>query len=364
MRQTPLILVVDDNDDNIAILEARLAAQGYETTTAVDGEAAIDAARAHLPDAILLDVMMPKLDGFEVCRRLKADESLPFIQIILVTAKTTTADVVAGLDAGADDYLTKPVDQAALIARLRANLRVKALQDQVREQASTLERRVAEQVAKIENMGRLRRFLSPQIAEAIVASGDKTILDHHRRDITVVFCDLRGFTSFSESAEPEDVMGVLHQYHVALGPLIHQYEGTLERFLGDGLMVIFNDPVPCPDPAVRAVRMAVAMREQVNELAKAWRRRGFDLGFGVGVATGYATLGRIGFEGRYDYAAIGGVSNLGARLCDEALHGQILISQRVVPAVEDIAELEPLGELELKGFNRPVATYNVVQLTD
>ena len=369
MRDPPLILIADDNADNLEILEARLTGQGYATVTARDGDEAMDAARAHKPDAILLDVMMPKLDGFEVCRRLKADDALPFMPIILVTAKAATEDVVTGLDAGADDYLTKPVDQAALVARLRANLRIKELYDTVQAQTEeladwtkSLEARVAEQVAEMGRVGRLRRFLSPQIADAVVAAGDECVLESHRRDITVVFCDLRGFTAFAETAEPEDVMGLLAEYHGALGPLIHEYEGTLERFLGDGLMVIFNDPVPCPDPAERAVRMAVAMRDKVGELAGAWRRRGFDLGFGVGIAQGYATLGRIGFEGRYDYAAIGGVPNLSARLCDEAEPGQILVSQRVVPAVEDLAELKPLGELTLKGFHRPVPAHNVVGL--
>ncbi len=369
MRDPPLILIADDNADNLEILEARLTGQGYATVTARDGEEAMQAARAHAPDAILLDVMMPKMDGFEVCRRLKADDALPFMPIILVTAKVATEDVVTGLDAGADDYLTKPVDQAALVARLRANLRIKDLHDKVQAQAAeladwtkTLEGRVADQVEEVERMGRLRRFLSPQIADAVVAAGDERVLESHRREITVVFCDLRGFTAFAEGAEPEDVMGLLGDYHGALGPIIHEYEGTLERFLGDGLMVIFNDPVPCPNPAERAVRMAVDMRARVATLAETWRRRGFNLGFGVGIAQGYATLGRIGFEGRYDYAAIGGVPNLSARLCDEAEAGQILVGQRVVPAVEEFAELEPLGDLTLKGFHRPVPAYNVVQL--
>ena len=208
-------------------------------------------------------------------------------------------------------------------------------------------------------MGRLRRFLSPQIAELIVSSGEEKILESHRREITVVFCDLRGFTQFAETAEPEEVVGVLREYHEALGKLIHKYEATLERFAGDGLMVWFNDPLPCPDPSVRAVRMAVEMRSDVVQLAAKWRKLGHELGFGVGIAQGYATLGRIGFEGRFDYAAIGTVVNLAARLCNEAGDGKILIDRKVHAAIEMLAITEPAGELLLKGLHRPIATFNV-----
>ena len=245
--------------------------------------------------------------------------------IILVTAKADPDDIVAGLEAGGDEYLTKPVDHAALVARVRSILRIKALHDTVQEQAAqleewnrTLEQRVAAQVAEIERLGTLKRFLAPQVAELIVSAGDERLLESHRREITVVFCDLRGFTAFAETSEPEEVMGVLRQYHAALGELIFRHEGTLERFVGDGLVVLFNDPLPCPDPSARAVRMAIEMRARVAELAEGWRRQGHELGFGVGIAQGYATLGRIGFEGRFDYAAIGPVANLASRLCDEA----------------------------------------------
>jgi len=208
----------------------------------------------------------------------------------------------------------------------------------------------------------LRRFLSPQLAEMIVSAGDERILESHRREITVVFTDLRGFTAFAETAEPEDVMGVLREYHTAMGELIFRFQGTLERFTGDGLMVFFNDPIPVPEPPAQAVRMAVAMRERAAELGRAWRRRGHDLGFGVGVAVGYATLGRIGFEGRWDYGAIGSVTNLAARLCGEAEAGQILISERVHLMIEDLIQAEPLGLLALKGFLRPVGAYNVLAI--
>ena len=377
MRTPPRILVADDNAMNVDILRTRLAAHGYEILIAADGEEAVDVARRERPDLILLDIMMPKLDGLEVCRRLRADRGLPFMPIILVTAKGDTKDVVAGLEAGGDEYLTKPVDQAALLARVKSMLRIKALHDTAQEQGArleaqagelaewsrTLERRVAEQLAELERVNRFRRFLSPQLADVIVSSGGDKLLESHRREITVVFCDLRGFTAFAETAEPEEVMVVLRAYHQAMGKLIFRHEGTLERFAGDGLMVFFNDPVPCPDPATRAVQMAVGMRERVGELEVEWRKRGFRLEFGVGIALGYATLGKIGFEGRFDYGAIGTVTNLAARLCDAARGGQILVSQRVYAAVEGQVEAEPVGELSLKGFLKPTPAFNVVRLT-
>ena len=376
MRSPPRILVADDNLANVDILRTRLASQGYEVVTAMDGEAALTAAREHRPDLILLDVMMPKRDGFEVCRLLKADTMLPFMPIILVTAKAETRDIVGGLESGADEYLTKPVDHAALTARVKSILRIKALHDTVLEQSArleaqaaelaewnqTLERRVSEQLGEIERVSRLKRFLAPQLAELVMSMGGERLLESHRRDVAVVFCDLRGFTAFAETAEPEEVMEVLRQYHAVLGEIIHRFEGTLERFLGDGLMVLFNDPIPCADATARAVRMAVEMRESVTRLAGQWHKRGHVLGFGVGIDQGYATLGRIGFEGRFDYAAIGTVANVASRLCGEAKSGQILISHRVLDAVEDLVEAEPFGELMLKGLSRAVSAHGVVRL--
>jgi class 3 adenylate cyclase/CheY-like chemotaxis protein len=376
VRTPPLILIVDDNPANVEIFQMRLAANNYEIITATDGEMGLAAARKKQPDLILLDIMMPKMDGIEVCRHLRADPSLSFMPIIMVTAKTDPKDVVAGLEAGGDEYLTKPVDPAALVARVKSMLRIKDLHDTVLEQSvkleaqsaqlvewnRTLEQRVSEQLSELERIGRLKRFLSPQLAELIVSSEDEEVLESHRREITVVFCDLRGFTAFSESGEPEEVMGVLREYHEAMGTLIFRFEGTLERFAGDGLMVFFNDPLPCTDPAARAVKMAVAMRERVSELSKEWQKRSHQLGFGVGIAQGYATLGKIGFEGRFDYAAIGTVTNVASHLCDEAQAEQILISQRVYGAVEELVDVEPLGELALKGLNRPTAAYNVLSL--
>ncbi len=369
MRTPARILIVDDNPMNVDILQSCLAFHGYEIITATDGEEALAAAGEKQPDLILLDVMMPKIDGLEVCRRLKADPSLPFMPVILVTAKADSKDVVAGFGAGADEYLTKPVDQDALVARVRSMLRIKSLHDtteglaaQLAEWNKALEQRVQEQVAQLERLGRLKRFFSPQLAELIVAGDAEDPLKSHRREVTVIFLDLRGFTAFAETAEPEEVMGVLREYHAEMGKLILAHEGTLERFTGDGMMIFFNDPVPVPNPAEQAIRMAVAMRDGVAELTRTWRKRGYDLDFGVGIAQGYATIGAIGFEGRWDYGAIGTVTNLAARLCGEAKPGQILISRRLLGTVETLIEVEPVGELSLKGFARPVTAHNVLGL--
>jgi adenylate cyclase len=378
VRTPSRILIADDNALNVDVLRTRLAAHGYEIVTAADGEEALAAARESLPDLILLDVMMPKVDGLDVCRRLKADPALPFIPVIMVTAKTDTRDIVAGLEAGGDEYLTKPVDQAALVARVKSMLRIKALHDTVQEQAARLEaqtaqlaawnerlqQRVEEQLAELERASRLRRFLAPQLVDLVLSSGGEALLESHRREITVVACDLRGATAFGEAAEPEEVMGVLRQYHQAMGELIFEYGATFEGFRGDGLFMFFNDPLPCPDPPARAVRMAVAMQGRMAELTESWRRRGHDLGMGVGIAQGYATLGQIGFEGRYDYGSVGGVSNLAARLCDQAQPGQILVSQRVYAEVEELAHAERLPDLTLKGFPRPVPAYSVLRLME
>ena len=369
MRTPPRVLIADDNPTNVRILRARLAGEGYDIVTAGDGEEALAVARETRPDLILLDVMMPKLDGLEVCRRLKAMPDFPFTPIIIVTAMTDAKDIVAGLEAGADEYLTKPVDHAALAARVNSMLRIKSLHDTVTAQAeeiaswnATLERRVAEQVGELERVGRLKRFFSPQLADAIVAGGAADPLRSHRREISVVFLDLRGFTAFAETAEPEEVSHVLGAYHGEMGRLILEHEGTLERFTGDGMMIFFNDPVPVANPEERSVRMAEAMRARVRALGAEWRRRGHDLDFSVGIAKGYATIGAIGFEGRWDYAAIGSVTNLAARLCSEASRDQILISQRIYAAVSDLVEVKEVGPLQLKGFHRPVVAYEVVRL--
>jgi adenylate cyclase len=374
LRTPPRILAVDDVPANLDILRVRLESQGYEVVTAVDGEDALARVAETEPDLILLDIMMPKLDGIEVAKRLKQDASRRFIPIILVTAKADTKDVVVGLEAGGDDYLTKPFEHAALMARVRSLLRIKQLHDTVSDQAqllqnktteladlnASLEQRVAEQTAEIERISRLQRFLAPQVAETLSASEEHAALVSHRREITVLFCDLRGFTAFTESSDPEEVMAVLGEYHEAVGKLIFSYEGTLERFLGDGIMIIFNDPIPIPDHCERAVQLALDMRASVGALSTKWRSAGHDLGFGIGIATGYATLGLIGFEKRREYTAIGRVTNLASRLCDEARDGQIVVAQRTYTAIQQQAEIETLGELTLKGLARPIPAYHVV----
>jgi class 3 adenylate cyclase/putative methionine-R-sulfoxide reductase with GAF domain len=252
-------------------------------------------------------------------------------------------------------------DQAAIaIENLRLLDELRDRTEEVEKLNRLLERRVADQVGEIERMSRLRRFLPPQVADLIVASGSEKQLESHRREITALFCDLRGFTGFSESADPEDVMTLLREYHEALGASIIKYSGTLERYAGDGVMVVFNDPVPVENPALLAVLMALEMREAIGALTETWRRWGHEIGFGIGIAHGFATLGTIGFGGRFDYAAIGTVSNVASRLCDEAKPGQILISPRVLTKVEDAVKAEPVGEFELKGIRRPLAAYNVV----
>ena len=369
----PTLLVVDDNEDNRYTLTRRLSREGFSNiATATNGREALELLRAKPIDLVLLDIMMPDMNGYEVLEHLKADPQLQHIPVIMISAVDEIESVIRCVELGAEDYLSKPFNPTLLRARVGATLERKKLHDQVRAQAAdlaawnqTLEQRVADQLTEIERMGRLKRFLSPQIADLVVSSGDgERVLESHRRAVTVVFCDLRGFTSFAETAEPEEVMAVLRAYQDVLGPLIYKHEGTLERFAGDGLNVLFNDPLPCSDPSVRAVRMAIDMRDAVANLAVEWRKLGHDLGFGIGIAHGYATLGRIGFEGRYDYSAIGTVVNLAARLCAEARGGQILVDGKVQMAVETLTDIEPLGDLALKGMQRPVSAFNILGMRD
>ena len=353
------ILVVDDMPRNVKLLADVLAARGFAVSTAASGPEALDRLAAEPVDLVLLDVQMPEMSGYEVCARIRATPATAMLPVVMVTALDPAQERVKGLEAGADDFLTKPVSQPELLARVRSLLRIKHLHDELTRVNAGLERRVEEQGGQLERLDRLRRFFSPQLAELIVAGGAEDPLRTHRREITVVFLDLRGFTAFAETAEPEEVMGVLREYHAAMGALVLEHEGTLERFTGDGMMIFFNDPVVVENPSERAVRMATAMRARVSDLATRWRKLGYDLDFGVGIAQGYATLGAIGFEGRWDYGAIGNVTNLASRLCAEAKPGQILIARRVYAAVEELVEAEPVGELSLKGFSRPIPTYDV-----
>ena len=363
------ILVVDDLPQNVKLLADLLGAKGFAVATASSGPEGLLKVETERPDLVLLDVMMPEMSGYEVCRKIRDNPATGILPVVMVTSLDPAQERIRGLEAGADDFLTKPVNQAELLARVRSLVRVKQLYDTVQTQAAqlaelnkTLERRVSEQVAQLDRLGRLERFFSPQLAELILAGDAEDPLRSHRREVTVVLLDLRGFTAFAETAEPEEVMGVLREYHTDMGRLILEHEGTLERFTGDGMMVFFNDLVPVANPAERATRMALAMRDRVRDLRVKWRKRGVDLDLGVGIAQGYATIGAIGFEGRLDYGAIGTVTNLAARLCGEAKPGQILVSQRLQGTVEDLAEAEVVGELVLKGFSKPVSAFNVIGL--
>ncbi len=365
------ILVVDDVAKNVKLLADVLAMKGFRISTAASGEEALESIKNNPPDLVLLDVMMPGLTGYDVCRAVRADPLHAVLPIVLVTALDPGKERINGLEAGADDFLSKPINQAELMARVRSLLRIKSLYDQVQQQKAellqwnqTLEQRVSEGVQQLAKLGQLKRFFSPALAEAILAGGANDPLKSHRREITVVFLDLRGFTAFTETADPEEVMAVLGEYHRAMGLLIQAHEGTLERFSGDGLMVFFNDPVVILDAAPRAVRMALDMQREMKSLTVGWSRRGYELQMGVGIAQGFATIGGIGFEGRIDYGAIGNVTNMSARLCGEAKGGEILVSQRVrgalqVAQVSDVL-IEEAGELTLKGFGRPVPAWRAL----
>ena len=362
------ILVVDDNAANVRLLSDLLIVHGYRVRTAVDGDACLAAVAEKIPDLVLLDVIMPGMDGFMVCRTLRRDPRHQMLPIVLVTSLDPHGERVKGLDAGADDFLSKPIHAPELLARVRSLLRVKQLYDQVDAQArelatwnETLEARVAEEVAKNARLARLKRFVSPQLADLIVAGGAEDPLKSHRREIAVVFIDLRGFTSFAENTEPERVMLALHEYHAAMGHLVQRYAGTLERFTGDGMMVFFNDPVPIPDPARRAVEMARDMRDATAQLSLSWKKHGYDLGAGLGVAYGYATLGAIGFEDRVDYSAIGTVTNLAARLCSEAPAGEVYLSQRVHAEIDGHFRTESLGPITIRGLSRDQLAYRLLE---
>ena len=344
MSDAPVILVVDDVPHNLRLLEAVLTPHGYSVLTATSGEEALKRVESAPVDLVLLDIVMPAIDGYEVCRRLRAQERTRFLPVVMVTASGEQEKRHA-IEAGADDFVAKPFDQAELVARVRSLLRIKRYHDTIEAWNR-----------------RLRRFLAPQVADLVLSSGDGSFLESHRAEITVVFCDLHKFTAFAEAVEPEEVMAVVRAYHAALGEQIHRFEATLERFTGGRLMAFFNDPVPCPDAPERAVRMAVAIRNRVWELAERWHRMGYDLHLGIGIAQGHATLGAIGFEGRSDYAAIGTVTILAERLCEATEPGQILASQLIHAATEEIVIAQPLGEINLRGFARPTRAFDILGL--
>jgi class 3 adenylate cyclase len=362
----PKVLIVDDTPLNLKLLGDLLAIKGYAVTTAPSGEEALAKLVADTPDIVLLDVMMPGLSGYDVCRRIRANADTALLPVVMVTSLDPQQERVRGIEAGADDFLSKPINQPELFARVRSLLRVKALQDEVRRQAEALKRwndeledRVSQQVEQLQRLSQLKRFFAPAVAEAIVSAGEQSILSLHRREICYVFVDLRGFTAFTDTTEPEEVQAVLHDYHAAMGPLITEHEGTLDRFAGDGILVFFNDPLPVSEPPRRAARMALAMRERFAVLREQWLDNGYDLDLGIGIARGYATLGAFGFEGRFDYSAIGGVVNLAARLCGEANSGQILIDQRMRAALGETFVIEPVGKMALKGFVQAVTAFQL-----
>ena len=364
------ILVVDDVPENVRLLEAVLDAHGYDVVTATDGRSALDLSLSARPDLVLLDVMMPPPDGLAVCSQLRQQEETAVLPVIMLTASEGSEKTTA-IEAGADDFLPKPFDREELLTRIRSLLRIKRYHDTIKAQAAelldlnrTLEERVQTQVEELERLRRLRRFLSPQLADAIVESGDESILASHRRQVAMFFADLRGWTNFVDAVEPEELMRVLGEFHGIIGSLVGRFDATVGFIEGDGVQLFFNDPIEIPDAALRAVRLGCALREEMAELTLRWQKRGYDLDLGAGIALGYATCGEVGFEGRSDYAAIGAVTNLASRLADEATAGQILISQRLYAEVEDAIDVKPVGEFTLKGFQRPVAAFNVIAIRD
>jgi class 3 adenylate cyclase len=353
------ILVVDDTAFNRQLLARLLRGIGHETVEAEDGQQALDRLRdpaAPPIDVILLDIVMPVMDGYETLAALARDPALRHLPVIVISGVDELASVVRCIRMGATDYLPKTVDPEILRARIEASLAQKRLHDLERE---TLEQQTRLLATIDRQRSELSRFLSPQVAALVSSDDGEALLAGHRREITAMFCDLRNFTAFSEAAEPEEVLGFLRAYHGLMGPLIVEHEGTLEHFAGDGFMTFFNDPVVQPDHAARAIALGVAMRERFADLSADWRKRGYVLEIGIGMATGFATLGRIGFEGRYDYGAIGQVIILAARLSSEAKAGEILIAHRTFAAAEAMIDAEPAGDRTLKGFSRPIPAYAV-----
>jgi DNA-binding NarL/FixJ family response regulator len=368
MSRPPRILAVDDDPANVRLLEAVLEPEGYEVLGKGSGEEALRAVAAAEPDVVVLDILMPGMDGYEVCRRLRAQEATEALPILLITAGGEQQKVGA-LEAGADDFIAKPFDRAELLARVRSLLRIKRYQDTVRAQAAelaelnrTLEARVDEQVGTIERLGGLRRFLPRQLADLIVSAGDEAILESHRAEIALICARLRGFPAFSESAEPEEVMDVLREFHEGVGSLIEQAAATVGSLTGDGLVVYLNDPLTVDEPAWRAVGLAVAMRDLVGRLAAGWRRRGHELSFAAGVALGYATVGRMGLEGRWEYGPVGPVVHLAEQLAATARPGQVLVSARCHAQVETRVAAEPVDDVFLDGAAARVSAVAVLAI--
>ena len=369
-ERTGRILVVDDVRENVRLLEAVLEAHGYEVVSATDGHAALELAVSAKPDLVLLDVLMPQPDGYTVCRMLREQDETAVLPVIMLTA-SEGAEKTRSIEAGADDFITKPFNRDELLTRIRSLLRIKRYHDTIKSQAvelrdlnRTLEKRVRTQLEQLERLQRLRRFLSPQLADAIVSSGDESILRSHRRQVAMIFVDLRGWTNFVDAVEPEELMRVLREFHDTIGGLVRRFDATVGFIEGDGVQLFFNDPIEVPDAALRAIRLGCTLRHEMAELTARWQKRGYDLDFGAGMALGYATCGEVGFEERSDYAAVGAVTNLASRLADEAAAGQILITQRLYAEVGDEVEVQSMGEFRLKGFQRPVAAFDVLGIRE
>jgi adenylate cyclase len=355
---TARILVVDDQRANVQIIAGVLEARGYSVHTAANGVEALERLREIRPDVVVSDILMPKMDGYELCRRVRAAPETALLPVILVTSLEAPDERIKGLEAGADDFLAKPVNWEELFARVRSLLRVKALQDELKEVNARLEERVRGQVAQLQRLSRLKRFFSKAVAEAIVAGGEE-MLRPHRREITAVFLDLRGFTAFTDRADPDEVMELLRAYHVTLGVTVDQFGGTLEHFAGDGIMIFFSDPLPVDRPAEKAVRMALALHEAFSPISAAWLKLGHHVGLGIGIAQGEATLGVIGSEQRWEYAAIGNVPNLSARLCGVAQAGEIILDAQTEQSVAHMADTDAIGPLTLRGFQQPIAAFRL-----
>lgn len=354
------VLVVDDEELNRELLEAILGNQ-YDVLMACDGEEGLLKVEQSRPDIILLDVMMPRLNGYEVCRRLKGEKETSIIPVVMVTALREKEDRIKGLEAGADDFLTKPIDRAEVLARVKSLLRIKHLYDELTDINATLEQRVAEQVEQIQNLSRLKQYFSPKLAEALIS--DESIYKVRRKNLTIFFTDIRNFTHFSEIMEPEELLAMLDKYFTEMTKIIFKYGGTVGKFIGDGIMGFFGDPEECPNHAELTVRMALEMQSVAEVLNKdILTFSDIPFSIGIGINTGYVTIGHVGPENHRDYTIIGKHVNLASRLEGEADPWQILISQRTYSLVKDIVKIEEMGQITVKGFEKPVLVYSVVGL--
>ena len=373
MHKPPRILVVDDQPQNVEVLKDRLEGHGYEMLMATSGEVALDMAMTQRPDLILLDVIMPGMDGLEVCRRLKENVELPFMPVIMVTAKSGTSDLLSGLEAGADEYLTKPLDQVALVARVKSMLRLKSFHDRVWDQANqleaevealenrkeVLEERVEKQRRDLERLGMLKRFISPQLVECVLTLGAEEFLSLQRREVTVLSCVIHGLTSMVDRMEPEIAFDVLRDCYKSIGHLFTRYDGMLVRNTGDELLVVFNAPLVCSEPILGAVDMARAIRQQLDKHADEWRSSGYALDFGIGIANGEATVGIVDLYSHWDYDVMGIIPMLASRLGATAESGKIFVSQSVYKEIDDLNSGAPAGEITLAGQGNPEPFFEV-----